>query len=90
MPAGWKRSRGLIVFCPALDRLEVRVYRPGRPGEAFFGRDGVAWTLLGPAKQAIGNRPGTPDRPRATGRAATFHRHACDGMILTSPWSMGA
>jgi hypothetical protein len=80
---------GLVIFCPALDLLEVRVTENDDRAARLFGPDGVRLDLLDSGKQAIVNRLRAADsRPRTLEELQHFVDTRGNDLILTQPRSM--
>lgn len=80
---------GIVVFCPTLDFLGVRVTERDTRAERLFAADGVPLDLLHAAKQAIVNRLRSVDlRPRTLEELQHFVDTRGNDLILTPPRSL--
>jgi hypothetical protein len=80
---------GLVVFCPALDLLEVRVTERDDRAARLFGADRVRLDLLDHGKRAVVNRlRGADSRPRTLEELQHFVDTRGNDVILTPPRSM--
>ena len=80
---------GLVLFCPALDLLEVRVTERDDRAARLFGADRVRLDNLDHGKQAVVNRlRGADSRPRILEELKHFVDTRGNDVILTPPRSM--
>jgi hypothetical protein len=80
---------GVVIFCPALDVLEVRVTERDDRAARLFGADRARLVLLHEGKQAIVQRLRSADtRPRSLEELQHFVDTRGNELILTLPLSM--